>query len=217
MKEDKKVFSELRSGWDTAAVKDCLDEMLEIQNDHEDYDYLLLCWNVRWHDEEGKLSALLEWLEENDFIVESAGKKKINITKENYMEFCLQYYPFARPMTEDRRKRYEFLKEHYSALSAVGYDRLKLTVPRYDWNKIKIPSEQLKVAIDCFREAGYASTALLKRSLHIGFEKADPIMQWLEDKGYISHFNGNIKRKILITDEEYENFLMENFNSVDKD
>ena len=42
-------------------------------------------------------------------------------------------------------------------------------------------------------------------------------MQWLEDKGYISHFNGNIKRKILITDEEYENFLMENFNSVDKD
>ena len=32
MKEDKKVFSELRSGWDTAAVKDCLDEMLEIQN-----------------------------------------------------------------------------------------------------------------------------------------------------------------------------------------
>ena len=174
MQEDKMVFSELKSGLDIITLKDCLDEMLEIQNDQEDYDYLELCWKVRWHDEEEKLTSLLEWLEENNFIVEVDGKKKINVTKENYMKFCLQFYPFARPMTEERRERYEYLKEHYSALSAAGYDRLKLTAPRYDWNKIKISSEQLKAAIDCFREAGYASTALLKRSLHIGFEKAAP-------------------------------------------
>lgn len=207
MKEDKKVFSELKSELDIVTIKECLDEMLEIQNDQEDYDYLELCWKVRWHDEEEKLASLLEWLEKNNFIVEVDGEKKINITKDKYMEFCSQFYPFARPMTEERRKRYEFLKEHHAVLLAVGCDYANLVATRYD--RIKIPLERLKAAIDCFREAGYASTALLKRSLHIGFEKADPVMQWLEDKGYISHFNGNIKRKVLITDEQYNTFLQD--------
>ena len=209
MKEDKKVFSELKSGLDIITLKDCLDEMLTIQNDGEDYDYLLLCWKVRWHDEDGKLTSLLEWLEENNLIAEVDGKKKINITRENYLEFCSQFYPFARPMTEERRKRYTFFKEHYSVMLAVGCDYTKLFASREERKRTEISAERLKEAIDCFREAGYASTALLKRSLHIGFEKADPIMQWLEDKGYISNFNGNIKRKVLITDEQYKTFLQD--------
>ena len=209
MKEDKKVFSELKSGLDIITLKDCLDEMLTIQNDGEDYDYLLLCWKVRWHDEDGKLTSLSEWLEENNLIAEVDGKKKINITRENYLEFCSQFYPFARPMTEERRKRYTFFKEHYSVMLAVGCDYTKLFASREERKRTEISAERLKEAIDCFREAGYASTALLKRSLHIGFEKADLIMQWLEDKGYISNFNGNIKRKVLITDEQYKTFLQD--------
>ena len=47
-------FTVLKEGLDATTLKDCLDEMLEIQNDQEDYDYLELCWKVRWHDEEGK-------------------------------------------------------------------------------------------------------------------------------------------------------------------
>lgn len=200
-------FTVLKEGLDATTLKDCLDEMLEIQNDQEDYDYLELCWKVRWHDEEKKLASLLEWLEENNFIMEVDGKKKIDITKENYMEFCSQFYPFASPMTEERRKRYEFLKEHHAVLLAVGCDYANLVATRYD--RIKIPLERLKAAIDCFREAGYASTALLKRSLHIGFEKADPVMRWLEEKGYISNFNGSQRRKVLITDEQYKTFLQD--------
>lgn len=200
-------FTALKEGLDAATVKECLDEMLTIQNDGEDYDYLELYWNVRWHDEEGKLDSLLKWLEENNFIMEVDGKKKIDITKENYMEFCLQFYSFASPMTEERRKRYEFLKEHHAVLLAVGCDYANLVATRYD--RIKIPLERLKAAIDCFREAGYASTALLKRSLHIGFEKADPVMRWLEEKGYISNFNGSQRRKVLITDEQYKTFLQD--------
>lgn len=209
MEQNKKIFSELGSGWDIASVKECLDEMLTIQNDGEDYDYLLLCWKVRWHDEEKKLASLLEWLEENNFIVEVDGEKKINITKDKYMEFCSQFYPFARPMTEERRKRYEFLKEHYAALLAVGCDFSKLIVSREKRKQTEISFERLKAAIDCFRKAGYASTALLKRSLHIGFEKADPVMRWLEEKGYISNFNGSQRRKVLITDEQYKTFLQD--------
>lgn len=202
-------FTVLKEGLDATTLKDCLDEMLEIQNDQEDYDYLELCWKVRWHDEEEKLASLLEWLEENNFIVEVDGEKKINITKDKYMEFCSQFYPFARPMTDERRKRYEFLKEHYAALLAVGCDFSKLIVSREKRKQTEISFERLKAAIDCFREAGYASTALLKRSLHIGFEKADPVMRWLEEKGYISNFNGSQRRKVLITDEQYKTFLQD--------
>lgn len=202
-------FTVLKEGLDATTLKDCLDEMLEIQNDQEDYDYLELCWNVRWHDEEKKLASLLEWLKENNLIMEVDGKKKIDITKENYMEFCSQFYPFACPMTEERRKRYEFLKERYAALLAVGCDYMKLFESRKERKQTEISAERLKAAIDCFRKAGYASTALLKRSLHIGFEKADPVMRWLEEKGYISNFNGSQRRKVLITDEQYKTFLQD--------
>mgnify|MGYP002564477140 FL=1 len=202
-------FTVLKEGLDATTLKDCLDEMLEIQNDQEDYDYLELCWNVRWHDEEKKLASLLEWLKENNFIMEVDGKKKIDITKENYMEFCSQFYPFVCPMTEERRKRYEFLKERYAALLAVGCDYMKLFESRKERKQTEISAERLKAAIDCFRKAGYASTALLKRSLHIGFEKADPVMRWLEEKGYISNFNGSQRRKVLITDEQYKTFLQD--------
>ncbi len=91
-----------------------------------------------------KLASLLEWLEENNFIVEVDGEKKINITKDKYMEFCLQFYPFARPMTEERRKRYEFLKEHYAALLAVGCDFSKLIVSREKRKQTEISFERLK-------------------------------------------------------------------------
>ena len=34
-------------------------------------------------------------------------------------------------------------------------------------------------------------------------------MRWLEEKGYISNFNGSQRRKVLITDEQYKTFLQE--------
>ena len=61
--------------------------------------------------------------------------------------------------------------------------------------------EALKVAI--LSQA--VSISMLQRKCGVGFNKAGKIVDWMEAKGYISHFEGATKpRKVLITKEEFE-------------
>ena len=53
-------------------------------------------------------------------------------------------------------------------------------------------------------ETGCASMSALQRKLSVGYNKAGKIMEWLEEQGYVSAFNGEICRKVLITIEEFE-------------
>ena len=69
------------------------------------------------------------------------------------------------------------------------------------------PSEQ----DDLFEEAcrfimsqGSASTSLLQRKFHIGYNRAARLMDLIEEYGFISEQNGSKARTVLITESDIE-------------
>ena len=51
---------------------------------------------------------------------------------------------------------------------------------------------------------GSASISMIQRKCSVGYNKAGKIVEWMEDMGYISAFDGAKARKVLITKEEFE-------------
>ena len=51
---------------------------------------------------------------------------------------------------------------------------------------------------------GSASIALIRRKCAVGYSKAGQIIEWMENMGYISGFDGAKARKVFITPEEFE-------------
>jgi DNA segregation ATPase FtsK/SpoIIIE-like protein len=49
-----------------------------------------------------------------------------------------------------------------------------------------------------------ASISMLQRKCSVGYPKAGKIIEWMEDMGYISPYDGARARKVLITKEEFE-------------
>ena len=63
------------------------------------------------------------------------------------------------------------------------------------------------VYIDALRYViaiGSASISMIQRKCSVGYNKAGKIVEWMEDMGYISSFDGAKARKVLITKEEFE-------------
>lgn len=63
------------------------------------------------------------------------------------------------------------------------------------------------VYIDALRHvilSGSASISMIQRKCSVGYNKAGKIVEWMEDMGYISSFDGAKARKVLITKEEFE-------------
>ena len=63
------------------------------------------------------------------------------------------------------------------------------------------------VYIDALRHvilSNSASISLIQRKCSIGYNKAGKIVEWMEEMGYISSFEGAKARKVLITKEEFE-------------
>ena len=52
--------------------------------------------------------------------------------------------------------------------------------------------------------SGSASISMIQRKCSVGYNKAGKIIEWMEDMGYISAFDGAKARKVLITPEEFE-------------
>ena len=69
-------------------------------------------------------------------------------------------------------------------------------------------SEEVEpVFIDALRYvilSGSASISMIQRKCSVGYSKAGRIVEWMEDMGYISSFDGAKARKVLITKEEFE-------------
>ena len=63
--------------------------------------------------------------------------------------------------------------------------------------------DALKVVIDF----GHASASLLQRKLRLGYSRAARIIDQLEEKGFISGYDGSKPRDVLITKEELEEIL----------
>ncbi|MBQ9728771.1 MAG: hypothetical protein IJV85_04160 [Clostridia bacterium] len=51
---------------------------------------------------------------------------------------------------------------------------------------------------------GSASISMIQRKCSVGYNKAGKIIEWMEETGYISPFDGAKARKVLITKEEFE-------------
>ena len=63
------------------------------------------------------------------------------------------------------------------------------------------------VYIDALRYviiSGSASISMIQRKCSVGYNKAGKIVEWMEDMGYISAFDGAKARRVLITPEEFE-------------
>jgi len=66
--------------------------------------------------------------------------------------------------------------------------------------------DQDPLFIDALREvvrAQSASTSMLQRKLRIGFARAGSIIDEMTEKGFISAFEGNRTRKVLMTYDEF--------------
>ena len=59
-------------------------------------------------------------------------------------------------------------------------------------------------ALRCVLLSNSASISLIQRKCSIGYNKAGKIVEWMEEMGYISSFDGAKARKVLITKEEFE-------------
>ena len=60
--------------------------------------------------------------------------------------------------------------------------------------------EALRVVI----ELGTASISTIQRKCSVGYNKAGRIIEWMEEKGYVSLFDGTNPRQVFITKEEFE-------------
>jgi S-DNA-T family DNA segregation ATPase FtsK/SpoIIIE len=52
--------------------------------------------------------------------------------------------------------------------------------------------------------SGSASISMIQRKCSAGYNRAGKIVEWMEDMGYISPFDGAKARKVLITKEQFE-------------
>lgn len=59
-------------------------------------------------------------------------------------------------------------------------------------------------ALRCIVIGNTASISMIQRKCSVGYNKAGKIIEWMEDMGYISAFDGAKARKVLITKEEFE-------------
>jgi S-DNA-T family DNA segregation ATPase FtsK/SpoIIIE len=61
-------------------------------------------------------------------------------------------------------------------------------------------------AFEIFLEFGHASASLLQRRLRIGYSRAARIVDQLENKGFISGYDGAKPREILISRDDFLKF-----------
>lgn len=63
------------------------------------------------------------------------------------------------------------------------------------------------VYVDALRyvvQLGSASISMIQRKFSVGYNKAGRIVEWMEQMGYISQFDGSKSRKVLISKEDFE-------------
>lgn len=69
--------------------------------------------------------------------------------------------------------------------------------------------ELFKESLKLFIEKACASTVMLQRKFHIGFNRACEIVDKMENLNYISPSNGSRPREVLITREDFKNLYGE--------
>ena len=110
---------------------------------------------------------------------------------------------------EDSQRVVNFIKannEAYYDESATAY--INNTRNSADGNDSLGGNDEVEaVYIEALRYViitGSASISLIQRKCSTGYNKAGKIVEWMEEMGYISSFEGAKARKVLITKEEFE-------------
>lgn len=62
----------------------------------------------------------------------------------------------------------------------------------------------LPAAVDVILETGQASVSMLQRRLKLGYARAARIMDEMEERGIVGHFEGSKPRQLLITKEQWQ-------------
>ena len=65
-------------------------------------------------------------------------------------------------------------------------------------------------ALEYVVHVGSASLAMIQRKCDIGYNKAGQIMEWMEEKGYVSAFDGAKARTVFLSLEDFELMYGEN-------
>jgi len=98
-----------------------------------------------------------------------------------------------------------FLKnnnEKYYDAAAKKYIENNLPQPPKN-EKQELEKERIE-ALRTVIITGNASISCLQRKLNCGYNKAGQFVEWMEENGYISPFEGAKSRTIFITKEEFE-------------
>lgn len=112
--------------------------------------------------------------------------------------------------TEDSQRVVNFIKsnnEAYYDESATAYINNARGAGVSDGGSYGGGDEVEAVYIEALRyviTTGSASISMIQRKCSVGYNKAGKIVEWMEDMGYISSFDGAKARKVLITKEEFE-------------
>ena len=62
----------------------------------------------------------------------------------------------------------------------------------------------LPAAVEVILETGQASVSMLQRRLKLGYARAARIMDEMEERGIVGHFEGSKPRQLLITKEQWQ-------------
>ena len=65
-------------------------------------------------------------------------------------------------------------------------------------------------ALEYVVHLGSASISMIQRKCEVGYNKAGRIIQWMEDKGYVSGFDGAKARKVFLSKENFEELYRDN-------
>jgi S-DNA-T family DNA segregation ATPase FtsK/SpoIIIE len=72
--------------------------------------------------------------------------------------------------------------------------------------------DRFKKAVELALSSGTISTSLLQRKLGIGYGLSAKLIDYMESFGLISEPNGQFPRKLLMSREEWENFIKDKVN-----
>lgn len=141
-------------------------------------------------DKEERMEAL-SWFERNGLTEKIDGEKVLQITKEKYLAFCSQFYPYTYPFSKALEKMelpYMLLMVFYRGLNFDGIEPLSKLVK--------------KGTLDYIHGKKSVTIEALDNALQEGATIACRVLGWLEFKGYVE-FTGE-DWKVLLTDEQYK-------------
>ena len=110
--------------------------------------------------------------------------------------------------SEDAQKVVNFIKANneaeYDESASAFINNTKMQGDETEESEDEGVEEVYIEALRYIIQSGSASISMIQRKCSVGYNKAGKIIEWMEDMGYISAFDGAKARKVLITKEEFE-------------